>query len=223
MKCEHRVARCQHAVNCVAQLMRQRGHVAYIAGVILQHVRRHARQYAGAKCAAAFPRPHFSINLVLIKHAPRGAGHRRRKLLESVQHKLDSLIIRVGFLRPGKRCVDIVAAQFLKPQQARLHAKPALKHGAVLAAGAQQGCNHRVWNVVVQIAHSHSGAVATQLYILCVPVTHAVSVNLRKHQPVLCVHAVQLLVCSGAQRGIRLAHTGHQRIPRQLFCIAINH
>ncbi len=205
----------------MSQLVGQRRHIVDLAIVVDQHPGGQLREHAIAVRAAHLARAHFGIQVLLVDDAHGVIGQRRRESAVGVVHHPHGLIEGVGLLGLGERRVDIVAAQPVHAQRVGLEAEIALEEIDVLTNYLEQGLDHLVGHIVIQVLHTDRAGELAQLHIFRAPVAHARRVDLRQHVRVLLVDAVELLIGSCPQFRVRAEHIGHELTARQLFLLAV--
>ena len=132
--------------------------------------------------------PHdFAVEVLFVQDAPGQIGELRRELVVALQdhrYGLGKVVLLVG-LADGR--IDVVAAQPVHSQPARLQAEVALEKDGVLAAYLQQGVHHVVRNIVAQVAGRNRAFVAPQLKLLAKPVAGNRLVDLAQNQRIVAV------------------------------------
>ena len=95
---EDALPRREREVHAVAELVRERQHVAAARGVVEQHVGELRRHGAGAERAAALGRAHRRVDPPLVEEAPDERAELRREARVAVEHDLARLRVREGDL-----------------------------------------------------------------------------------------------------------------------------
>ena len=120
------------------------------------------------------------------------------------------------------RSVQVVAAQPIHPQPARLEAEEALEDPHPVTTDLQQGLDHIIGQVVGQIARGHRRGEAAQLYILVAPVAHQRLVELAEHAFVVLIDAQELAVGGLAHFGPGVDPIGFQLAPGELQVLPVD-
>ena len=130
----------QHLVHAMAELVRQRHHVARLAHVVQQHIgmrRRHGRMREGARRLAG---PHRRVDPVAVEEGARDLGHVRREAVIGRQHGVLRLVPADRRLRRlGQRRVAVPVVHRFHAEPARLHRVVAVRQPRIgLANGGGQ-------------------------------------------------------------------------------------
>jgi hypothetical protein len=121
---EHALVARERRVQPMAELVREREHVAPARRVVEHHIRRRARHRVGAERAAPLAGPDRRVDPAVVEERPRGVGELGREAGERLEHHVlrarpGDLLVLVG---DGRHAV--VVGEPVEPEQPRLEPVP---------------------------------------------------------------------------------------------------
>ena len=144
--------RASDGVHAVAELVRERQHVAAARRVVEHHVRRGARDGVGAERAAALARAHRGVDPLLVEERARARGELGREALEGVEHHVLGARPRDRLVLVGHGGHAVVVREPVDAEQPRLEPVPAARQLVAPADRLDQRRDGLVGRLVGEVA-----------------------------------------------------------------------
>ncbi len=152
-------------VDAVAELVRQREHVAPACRPVQQDVRVVRRHRVRAEGAGTLPRPHRGIDPCVVEEALHDVGDLRREGRVRVEHEVTRVGPAERVLGLRDRCRAVVVGQAIEPEQPCLEGVPALWDVVAGDDGVDERADRLVARLVVEVPARDPVAVAPQAVV----------------------------------------------------------
>ena len=162
---EDALAGGEREVHAVAELVREREHVAPARGVVEQHVGKHRRHGRGAEGAAPLGRAQRRIDPALVEEALGQRAQLSGERGVAVEHDLARLRKRERDLVRGDGRHAVVVGQPLHAEQPRLQPVPAARDLIAPANRLDQRLHRLVTGLVREVARRQPAGIAAQAVV----------------------------------------------------------